>query len=221
MKKLTLLAALAVASIGSASAGSLLTPVETEAFNLSFGSPSQTVFFNGFDSSLGTLESVHLTLQVNSASLESFASVLTGGTGSVSGAFSTGSLSVSGPLSLLASFSLSTDPITAAVSGFFTSLDTATLPAAVNVLASLLAPTDLSSYIGGTDAVSLNLASQTQQSGTCVFPTSCGTNGGASGFLSVYYDYSAPTTRVPEPAMLGLMGLGFAAMGAVRRRRQA
>ncbi len=30
-----------------------------------------------------------------------------------------------------------------------------------------------------------------------------------------------PTTQVPEPAMLGLMGLGFAAMGATRRRRQA
>jgi len=31
----------------------------------------------------------------------------------------------------------------------------------------------------------------------------------------------APPTNVPEPAMLGLMGLGFAAMGASRRRRQA
>ncbi len=35
------------------------------------------------------------------------------------------------------------------------------------------------------------------------------------------YDKRAVPTNVPEPAMLGLMGLGFAAMGAARRRRQA
>lgn len=40
-------------------------------------------------------------------------------------------------------------------------------------------------------------------------------------YAEARHNYEKRTTNVPEPAVLGLMGLGFAAMGAMRRRRQS
>jgi hypothetical protein len=47
------------------------------------------------------------------------------------------------------------------------------------------------------------------------------TTAGINAFITYDYTERTPPVNVPEPAMLGLMGLGFAAMGAARRRRQA
>lgn len=50
---------------------------------------------------------------------------------------------------------------------------------------------------------------------------SAATASGGVGTNPAAGNCTPPTTNVPEPAMLGLMGLGLAAMGATRRRRQA
>ncbi len=92
--------------------------------------------------------------------------------------------------------------------------------------------------VNGTDSGSLTLLSAFAPyigSGTFTINVDALGKSGASGAgnlvsviatqalanISVTYNYDVPTTNVPEPAMLGLMGLGFAAMGAARRRRQA
>lgn len=216
-KSLTLgLIAAGLFSAGSAVAGPLLTTAVSYNYSLSFGDPTQIIVIDGFDTSLGTLESVHLTLHVDQETLEGFAQVAGGGTGSVSGAFSTGTLTINGPAGLTVSNTLSTSPFTGTITGFGSLGSSSGVPADVSTVL-LGNPVTLSAYLGPS-TVSLSLSNSTVQQGTCVFPVSCGTNGSAAGTLIVQYDYS---NNVPEPASLSLLGIGALGAGFGRRKAKA
>lgn len=204
---------------GNATAGIVQTPEQKYGFSLNFGDPVKIISIAGFDSGLGRLQSVYLTLHVESAILETYVMLRPGTTvGSVSNEFSTGTLIVEGPAGLTVSSSLSNAPYTGNV------VNNQVITSAIAVPADVSAaihgtPATLSDYLG-TMLVSLNLSNRTVQQGTCVAPVACGTDGSASGWLAIRYEYSnGRNNSVPEPASLGLFGIG-AASTAIRRRKR-
>lgn len=220
-KKLFLTPAMALGLLlgGEAVAGPLLTPEASYAFSLDFGAPAQTINISGFDGSLGTLTSVHLTLQFDAFIVQTFASNTSRERGVAFNVSGSGTVTVSGPAGLEASATSSTPSVSTSIGvGGLTILSTnVAVPAdASDVING--DPTSLAAYLASS--VALTLDDITTLSGSCNSLTTCGVMGTANGTMLVQYDYEARTAQVAEPASLALLGVsGVAAGFSVRRRR--
>lgn len=204
---------------GPAAAGPLLTPEASYAFSVDFGAPAGTISISGFDASLGTLTSVHLTLQFDAFIVQSFASNTGRERGVAFNVSGRGTVAVSGPAGLEAGATSSTSSVSTSIGiGGLTILSTnSAVPADASDVVNG-DPTSLAAYLASS--VALTLDNTTLLSGSCFFPATCGVMGTASGTVLVQYDYEARTAQVAEPASLALLGVsGVAAGFSVRRRR--
>lgn len=213
----------------SATAGLITTPVQTQTFSFLTPSSSSTVLaFNGFDSTLGTLNSVHFSwtldqtlndqvynftgapqlvgnvLPLSATATTNFtgqgiAALLTGTNTMTTPGFS-GTVAAGGPTTV------GTVSATGIIGGVCLSNDASC--GAGN--------TSLSAYVGGLNLFTVNLDSIGFQSGTVPGGVFTGNSGIASGTVSIFYDYTA--AKVPVPATSALMFIGLLGMMSLRRR---
>lgn len=240
-KKLLALAVIATGFLSplSAMAGAVLTGEQVQTFNFSNLNQSTLFSFAGFNSTLGTLNSVHFewlmdkTLSTTVLNFNLTPLHLTNVT-----ATSTTTFTGSGIASLLTdSNALTTMPFTgnvaAATSITIPGFGTFTNPTSM-VIGSATANnlqggvclsndgscgagnTNLNSYIGGANLFNIaisNLETHTVPSG--VFSTN---TGATNGNIKLFYDYTKPA-NVPEPVTISLMGLGLAYLTVSRKKR--
>lgn len=218
-------------------AGALLTTTQTQSFNFANLDDSTTLSFDGFDSALGILRSFHFEWTLDKTLNNNVYN------------FGTGPVSIGTPLALSAILTttftgsnasglLFSDINTLTTPGFagivpagFTQVGTAS---AVGLTGGFVfcndgsclpnVVTSLNGYIGGVNFLSLAIANSSSQSGSASGGTVfAGYNGAATGTVNLFYDYDLiPTTgNVPEPAILGLVGIGVAGFAASRKKKQA
>ncbi len=228
MKKHTLIAlglmTAGLAMTAPASAATLLTPWQDHAFGKNSLNQSQNILVDGFDSSLGTLTSVHLQYTI-SESLFNTASVDPQGSGDQEVGASLGNpltatatVTAAGPGGLTATNTLTTPGF----SGFIVdNIGTQTV-GTTSITNFLVGPTVLTSglggYIGGTSSVTITVSSNGTQGGSVTDFVLTGNKGSYTGTLSIRYDYFVPD-QVPEPASLSLIGIGLAGAAVARRRK--
>lgn len=211
----------------SATAGLLTTPAQIQLF--SFSTPNTTTLsFNGFNSALGTLNSVHFVWTLDQT-LNNTVINTNPGPSSVGNpvpltATATTTFTGTGAAVLLTGTNTLTTP------GF-----TGTVPGAMAVTtvgtASVLGMTggvclsndascgagntNLAAYIGGLNLFNIDIAGVGNQGGTVPAGVFSGNNSNASGSVSIAYDYTA---KVPLPATSALMLIGLVGMAGLRRK---
>jgi PEP-CTERM motif len=213
------LAALAFAQ--PASAG-LVTDTQTlligsEASPLSTLSTPSTVTlnFNQFDTTLGTLMSVTISLS-DSSTVVSQAQNGTSSQGNFTNFENTGTLTVTGPDSTTTSTSLSTTP----GSGMVSPGSTITVATAVsNFLSSgPTAVTTLTAYEGvGAGTFNVIAGASNSFSGSGGGIVFSGGNTSVYGSVTITYTYSS---AVPEPASMAMVAIGLGGVFVVRRFRR-
>ncbi len=204
----------------TASAGPFFTAIQTQTFSFTQFSGSTTLNFDGFNASLGALESVHMALSAV-VSLTNSAANLTGvpvaSVGIPTLLSATGTLTVTGPAGLSGSASMSTPgysgPLAVGLQNVGTNSGTIS---GSNVLNS--PPTNITSYIGGVNAVALTLGASQSLFGSVGSGILLGNDGTANVTVTLQYDYSV--ADAPEPATMLVLGSGILGLSVIRRRRK-
>jgi hypothetical protein len=242
MKKIliaTILTAGATLS-STAMAGALNTAPITQTFAFNTLDASTDLIYDGFDSALGTLHSVHITYTMdktlNNDIINVNATPSTIGVPSPVSATSqtTFQLTAVGSATVLASDvnNLTTPDFTGTVpgGGAITTVGTASATNLTNTISICddgsclgsggIAVTSavLASFIDGTNVLNINIANQGVQGGSVPSGVFTGNTGSVNGSVDVVYDYDA--INVPEPTSIALLGLGLTFAG-LRKRKQA
>ena len=223
-KKFLCLSAISAITAGPALAGTMTTAVQTDTHHFSALNGSASVLFDGFDSNLGTLTAIFLTLS-EVATLNDTALVSPSGSGSqVVGnptpLTASASLSVTGPNSLATSVSLTTPGFAGMVADTGSRIVVGSVIAgSANSSASLTSPpTNLASYIGGVNAVTFSLLENGTQGGSVPDTVFTGNDGNADVTVTLQYQYTV--ADVPEPASMLTIVAGLLGLGVVRLRRR-
>ena len=192
---------------------------------------SESLTFKGFDSSLGTLDSVEIIL--NSTAVLSPFATFSGPLAPTTPSISVSNVSGSGVFDAKTSFglgtqtTLSTGQFSGTISptnfgGLFYYGQTTFASSSVSGSTSNTITSGLASYIGSGVTFNVDLTAKTSGAGSTssgpLTQISYGAGGSGYGTVEIVYHYTAPAA-VPEPstfALLGLGGLGF----AVRRFRR-
>jgi hypothetical protein len=209
----------------SASA-TLLTSLQTDTFHFSNLNSSTSLLFDGFDSSLGTLTSVHMTLS-ETATVNDTALVFPTGSGSQSigsptPLFASATVTVTGAAGLTANASVATPGFTGTVLDDSINHIIGSVTGTGTGFSDLASPpTSLTGYVGGASSVSLLVGELGSQGGSVPSTVLTGNNGSADVIVTLQYDYTvaAPDTPVSEPASLMLLGASLLGLTVVRGRR--
>ena len=213
-------AVMLAASAGAALAAPFVTAVQTRTANFpSLSAAGSTLIFGGFDSALGTLTGVNLTLSsVTTLNNTVFNSGGTASVGSPTPLTATATTSVTGPSGLAATATLSTPGYVGLVLNGMQTVGTisATATGAQQLLSP---PNNLASYVGGASSVSLSLSESGTQGGSVPGTVFTGNNGVADVTVTLSYSYTTPV-GLPEPLSIGLLGMGIAVLGVARKQRR-
>jgi len=243
MKKIIVLTALSVSLFApvAAMAGAVTTATQSESFNFATLFESEILSFEGFDTNLGVLNSVHFEWDVDKTLVNTVANLgnATQRIGDPTPVTATSTTIFQGlgvAIDLSDSDDLSTSGFTGDIGRFvdvgFVNIGAASATSSGDVCLSNDSScgtgfTNLDAYIGGPLLFEISVTNSSSLAGSLngVFVTNTGT---AAGSVSIFYDYTAapigaPLPNVPEASTVSLMGLGLSLLvlqGTSRRRRK-
>ncbi len=213
-RRLTWIAALAFAALGHSAQAGTITQIDP------YG-PSSTPFstlvtFNTFDTSLGTLTSVTVTVTETGTVTSSVTNIGTAAS-SFTNASSTGTVTVTGPDGTTTSTSLSTTPASGPIAGSSGSVLVGTTTGTASPATISVPTADFSSYETPPASLTYTITAAGTVTSTGTSPSGDVFFGGGatvSGNVEVVYNY---TSTVPEPASFAMLALGMGGIFAVRR----
>jgi len=226
IKKTLSIAAIAMTAMFSsayATAGIIVTtPVQTQSFSFAdLTSAAQALSFNGFDSTLGTLNSVTLSWTLNQTLNNVLINITAGplavGSPNPASATATTTFTGTGVAATLTGISTLTTPgYVGLVPGGVvpTTVGTASNPTLVGTTT---VSTGLTGYLGGLNLFTVSVASFGNQGGSVPANVFTGNTGTMNGTATLFYSYST----VPVPGTLVLLGLGFIGLVSMRRQSRA